>query len=362
MKHIVKALLPVFIFIISVSCSHDADNSQVTSAFVLSDTMMKRTKFDTAKTEQIKSELKLYGKIIANNSKMVKVFPIVGGNVVAVNVELGDYVERGQVLAIIRSGEVAEYERERKNAENEVVVAEKNLQIARDLFDSKLNSERDVISAHNELEKAQSELKRINEVFSIYGLTSESKYYVKAPISGFVVEKSINHDMQLRQDRSENIFTIAQIDDIWVMANVNETDISKVKVGFNADIKTLSYPDKIFHGKIDRIFNVLDPETKTMSARVSIENKDYLLKPEMNASVLLRYNEDASMISIPSSAIIFDKSKNYVMVFHDKKNIETREVEVFKQVGACTYISGGLKEGEIVITQNQLLIYDALND
>jgi cobalt-zinc-cadmium efflux system membrane fusion protein len=68
------------------------------------------------------------------------------------------------------------------------------------------------------------------------------------------------------------------------------------------------------------------------------------------------------MIAVPSSAIIFDKSRNFVMIYKDRFNIDTRKVEIYRQVGDLTYISSGLKEGENVITHNQLLIYDALND
>jgi cobalt-zinc-cadmium efflux system membrane fusion protein len=349
-------------FFAILSCGRSSEKEEVVSSFVLSDAMMQRTKFDTARVEDIRNELKLFGKVIPDNSKVSEVFPIVGGNVAEVNVELGDYVEKGKVLAVIKSGEVAELDRERKDAQNDLLVSEKNLQIATDLYDSKLNSERDVITARKEVEKAQSELKRISEVFSIYGLTSESNYYVKSPISGFVIEKKINRDMQLRSDRSENIFSIAQIDHLWVMANVNETDISKIKLGYEADIQTLSYPDRIFHGQVDRIFNLLDPQTKTMKVRIPIDNLDYALKPEMSTTVVLKYSEGKSMLAVPASAVIFDKSKNFVMIFKDRNNIQTRPVNVYKQSAGLAYIKEGLEPGEVVITENQLLIYDALNN
>jgi cobalt-zinc-cadmium efflux system membrane fusion protein len=350
-----------FIVVILSACNHKPEH-EVVNAFVLSGTMLKQTRFADAEMKQVQSELRLFGKVTANSSKMVQVFPVVGGNVTEVNVELGDYVQKGARLAVIRSSEIAEFDRERKDAQNEVALAEKNLQIAKELFESKLNSERDVMSAQKELEKSQSELKRINEVFSIYGITSESEYVVKAPITGFVLEKSITHDMQLRPDRSENIFTIAQIDDIWVMANVNETDIGLIKLGYDANIHTLSYPDRAFRGKVDRVFNVLDPDTKTMKVRISLDNKDLALKPEMNASVVLRFSEGDKKVAIPSSAIIFDKSRHFVMVYKNVGEIETRPVEIFKELGDTTYIESGLKEGEKVISKNQLLIYDALND
>jgi cobalt-zinc-cadmium efflux system membrane fusion protein len=355
------SVFTVFAFCILTSCNKTKP-AETVEVFELTDTMLARTKFADAQIQQVKNQLKLFGKIAADNNKLVEIVPVVGGYVTAVNVELGDYVQKGQTLAVIRSGEVAEYERERMDAQSSVLLAEKNLQVSKDLFNSKLTSERDVLSAQKDLENAQAEAKRINEVFSIYSLATNAQYFVKAPISGFIVEKHINRDMQLRSDRSENIFDIAQIDEVWVLANVNEGDVSKIKLGYDADVKTISYPDKIFTGKVDRIFNVIDPETRAMKVRVKIQNQDFLLKPEMNCYVTLRYEEDKKLIAIPASALVFDKSKTFVMIYKDRKNIETRVVDVYRQVGETAYITSGLNEGEKVISQNQLLIYDALND
>ena len=149
---------------------------------------------------------------------------------------------------------------------------------------------------------------------------------------------------------------------MWVNANVYETDISRIQEGMNADIQTLAYPDRILSGHIDKIFNILDPDTKTMKVRIKLHNADFSLKPEMNATVVLSYNEKGMMNSIPASALIFDKSQNLVMVFHDKSNIETRVVSVYKLVNNTAYIRSGLEAGEKVISKNQLYIYDALND
>jgi cobalt-zinc-cadmium efflux system membrane fusion protein len=82
----------------------------------------------------------------------------------------------------------------------------------------------------------------------------------------------------------------------------------------------------------------------------------------MSSTVLLKYSEGKRMLAVPGSAVIFDKSKNFVMVFKDRHNIETREVNVYKQSAGLAYIKEGLKPGEVVITENQLLIYDALNN
>jgi len=124
----------------------------------------------------------------------------------------------------------------------------------------------------------------------------------------------------------------------------------------------LAFPDAPFKGKIDKIFNAIDPETKSMKVRVKIPNSDLKLKPEMNCTVSVSFSENQKMITVPSSAVIFDKSKYWVMVFKDKHNIETRRVEIYRQLGEITYIKSGLEEGETVISKNGLLIYDAIND
>ena len=82
----------------------------------------------------------------------------------------------------------------------------------------------------------------------------------------------------------------------------------------------------------------------------------------MNANVVLSFQEGGSLPTIPAGALIFDKSKQFVMVFHDRQHIDTREVQVYRSLGDVAYISSGLKPGEKVITQSQLLVYDALND
>jgi cobalt-zinc-cadmium efflux system membrane fusion protein len=344
------------------SCHRAEVDVESDQAFVVSDTMLKRIELSETKIEPVRSQLRLVGKIIADENNMVQVYPLVGGNVAEVNVELGDYVKKGTVLAVIRSGEVADFERQLIDAQSDLLVAQKNLHVAEDLFDSKLSSEKDVMAAKNEVNKTQAELSRLKEIFSIYGIDKKAEYKVRAPISGFVIEKKITHDMQLRSDKSDNIFTIAEISDVWVMASVYESDISLIKPHMDADVRTLSYPDSIFKGHIDKIYNILDPETRTMKVRIRLANAAYLLKPEMNATITLLYNEGKDMIAVPSSAVIFDKSKNYVMIFKDKYNVETREVEIYKQSGHTSYISRGLKENEKVISKNQLLIYDALND
>ncbi|MCS7018185.1 MAG: efflux RND transporter periplasmic adaptor subunit [Cytophagales bacterium] len=348
--------------LIAVGCTEKQPAEPEQIAFSMSDNMLKKVTFHKADSSEVKNELRFFGKIAADNNKLAQVYPIVSGVVKSIAVELGDYVQQGQVLASIESSEVAEFQKEMLNALSEVAIAEKNLAVARDLFAGKLNSEKDVAVAEKELEKAKAELTRITEIYKIYSLKNGSIYNVTAPISGFIVNKKINQNEQIRPDISEPLFSIAEINEVWALANITESDIAKVQVGYEADIRTLAFPDSVYRGKIDKIFNAIDPETKSMKVRVRIPNKNLMLKPEMNCTVSVRFSEKKKMICVPSAAVIFDKNKYWVMVFKDRYNIETRQVEPYRQLPDVTYLSAGLNAGEQVIVKNALLVYDALND
>ena len=161
---------------------------------------------------------------------------------------------------------------------------------------------------------------------------------------------------------SEYIFSVARLDEVYVALNIYENDIEKVKVGQSVKIQVLSYPDKVFTGKITKIQNIIDPITKTIQARVLMQNKDFELKPEMNCTGYVSFKENGKMIAVPKSAVIFDANKNFVMVYHSNKNIEPREVIIHKETSDKIYLQAGLKSGEKILTKNVLFIYDAVTE
>lgn len=228
---------------------------------------------------------------------------------------------------------------------------------------SGLATEKDVVAAESDLDKANAELKRMRQTNSIYGSREDAGQIITAPVSGYVIEKNVSEKMQFRPDASQPFFIIANLEEVWVMANVFESDIAKIKTGYDADVNVIAYKDKTFKGKVDRIFSILDPQSRVMKVRIRIPNKDNLLKPEMFAQINIKYDDGNNLLpSIPTGAVIFDKNRNYVMVYGDKCNIETREIEIYETVGNTTYAKSGLKEGEKIISQYQLLVYDAMND
>ena len=354
------------------SCQSGASASSAEGDTTKPVNLLASATFDTAKLIPVTNEITLTGKITFNQDKVVKVFPLVGGHIEAVKADLGDYVKKGQTLAIIRSGEMADVEQQAIAARGQLAVAQKNSQVTEDMAKGGLSSQRDVVAAREQLQAAKGELNRVNERRSILGgqgsapdgasVRYRSVYIVKAPLNGFVVEKTASPGMELRSDDPENLFTISNLDRVWVMANVYESDLANVHEGDPARITTLSYPDRVYQGRIDKVFNVLDPDSKTEKVRITLLNADNTLKPEMFANVSVQYAGRDRRVAVPAKAIVFAESRNFVVIANAHNQPVVREVNPFKTIGATTYLNSGVKAGERVVTQNQLLIYNALGN
>jgi len=206
------------------------------------------------------------------------------------------------------------------------------------------------------------EERRLKEVYSIYNLSDESRYEIKSPITGFVAEKHVNKDMQIRSDQGEELFTVSGLDNVWIMGDVYESDIRKVKEGAPVRITALAYPGREFVGSIDKVYHILDEESKTMSVRIKLRNEDYLLKPGMFTNIYVQCEStDDTMPCIDLHALIFENGKNYVVTASEDGRLQVKEVEVYKQLRNRCYIHSGLQEGDRILNRNTLLVYNALN-
>ena len=343
------------------SCTQKAAASDEKQGYVLPDSLLKTIEIDTVSTSKVLNSLSLTGKVDFNEDEVIKIYPVISGLVSDIKVMLGDYVRKGQPLAIVKSVEMAGYSNDYTMAKSNVEIAKKSLDATNDMYKSGLASQRDQLTAQENYNQALSALEKAQRILNLNGGSLNGDYVVRSPIDGFVVEKLVNNNMMIRPDNSTGLFTISDLKNVWVMANVYESNIANVKTGDSVQVTTLSYPGKIFRGKIDRIMNVLDPSNKVMKLRIVLPNPGYLLKPEMFASVVVRNTENKKMISIPSRALIFDHSQYYVLVYKSPSDISIRPVHVMNTVGDQSFISDGLTDGEKLIGSQALLIYQELN-
>lgn len=363
-------LSPLLYIIILSSCgTRSSDEKVVTQSFCIPDSLLRNLTYDTIQSQPVNYELILSGKIAFNEDKVSKIYPLVSGHVSDVRVSLGDYVGKGKVLALIQSSDMANYYSELKSSQSALVIAKKNLDITNSMRSSGVSSEKDLLVAQGEYQKAQAEYNKIKEVLRINGSsfavndTTGSGYALKAPISGFVVAKNVTAGMDLRPDASDYLFTISDLKELWATANVYETDISKIKVGSEAEVTTISYPDQKFTGKVERISNVLDPETKLMNVKIGLKNPDYKLKPGMFAQIAISMPENKKMLAIKTNTLIYDESKSYVLHYRNKCNVSIQQVNILKSFNDMSFIeSDSLRAGDLAINRNGLFIFTALKN
>ena len=351
-------LLPGLVFF--QSCETKEKKPEAEKGYVIPDTIMQALKVDTVGMSQLVNAITLTGKVGTNDDNVVPVYSLVSGNIYDIKVNLGDNVTAGQTLAVVRSQEMAQYSSDLLNAQTNLSIAQKNLEKTVDMFHSGLASVPDSLAAVVQLQQAKAEVDRVKRVLKINGGNTQGDFVVKAPISGFIVQKGATNSMTIRGDNSTSLFTISDLKNVWIQANVYESNISLIHQGENVDVTTLAYPGKIFKGRIDKVMNVLDPTSKVMKVRVVLPNPDYLLKPEMYASITVSDKENKNCLSVPSSAVIFDHSQNYVLVFHSKSDVTITPVTVISALGDKTFVSG-VSEGNKVISSQAILIYNALN-
>jgi len=347
------------------SCKGKQPYPEKATAICVTDSMEKIISIDTAIMSSVGDELKLSGEINFDDRKVSKVYPFSSGQVLQVNVSVGDKVSKGQTLAIIKSADVAGNYSDLSTAGNDVAIAKKQMDNEESLFKNGIASEKEYLESKENYQKVVTSATKLKNQIQINGggrTSANGTYIITAPISGYVVEKKINQDGFIRSDANDNLFTVGNISDVWVWANVYETDIAKVKVGYAARVTTLAYPDSVFTGVVDDVSNILDPVTKVMKIRVKLPNEKQLLKPEMFANIVITNKEGTKSIAVSAKAIISENGKNYVIIYKSKCELTVQEVELLKTVADKAYIKTGLKEGDQVISQNQILLFKALTE
>ncbi len=335
-----------------------------TNQITFKDEQLKYIKIDTVRRIPAMDEFTAVGEVSFDENNVVRVYPIVSGSVSKVNVSLGDYVKKGQILATILSTDISTYQRDYNIAKANFEVAEANLTRSTELYKSGMLSAKEYADAQKEYSNDQSEFNEKKQILELYGGSEkelDAMFRVVAPRSGYIVERNINEGTQIRTDNATNIFTISDLETIWVWANVHESDMGKVHEGDFVRVKTIAYPDKEFKGTIKKIGTMLDPESRVIRVRTELVNKDGLLKPEMFANVVITPKNTVEVLAVPQSAIVLENNNYYVMKETGDKVFEKVRVRIGKNYDRSTEIVDGLKDGDHIISEGSLFALTGYN-
>ena len=364
MYSIVKNICQISVvgtLIVTQGCGSPKD-APMDDRFVVTDSLINNLLIDTVQQANGQTELSFSARIAANAEHKAEIFPMLSGTVRSVSVKLGDRVQAGQVLASMSSAEMAGFDKEAISASAELSTAERNARQTEELFKSGLASSRELEEAKNELVIRRAEQRRAAAVMKLNGGSTNGSYKLTAPLNGFVIEKKVTENMQLRPDNDNSLFTIADLSTVWAMINVYESDISRIREGDQVSIAILSYPEKEFSGKIDKIDHLIDNESKVMNARVTVNNPGFLLKPGMMATVKVAARSGIDLPVINTRGILFDENKSYVLVLDPEKKIRIQEIEIGRRSTDRAYISKGLRAGDRIVASKQVFLYESLKN
>lgn len=318
-------------------------------------------KIEPVALRPLNAEYAFSGSVEVDETRLAHVGPRISGRALEVYANLGDHVKKGQPLALIDSPDVAEAQSQYLKAKTNLDVAEKSYERAKIVLEGKVISTGEFQKREGEYLSAQADARVAEDRLHLLGMTDaeiasigkahsiNSRVPIFSPISGSVIERHLTVGEVV--EPAKPLFSVADLKSLWVIADIPEGDIPKIRRGAAVSIAVTPYPEKAFRGKINYISETVNPETRTIKVRADVENTKGMLKPEMFATVRISSGEKKSFLSVPESAIQLDGDKTVVFVTRDGNTFEKRVIEAGPALDGFHQVISGLKEGERVVTK-----------
>ena len=313
----------------------------------------------TVSVQTVENEVAVPAKVQADPDRVVHVYPPVSGRLVSLKIRPGDAVRQGQVIAILQSSDAAGARSDYQKAKIEAARSSQAEKRAALLLQHEVVSQKDYEDAKAQAETAQTDLARAEQRLRMLGLSSTSnsdEVAVKAPRSGIVLEiGAATGELSKSLDNASSIATIADLSLVWVVGDLYEKDLSPARRGSPAKITLAALPDKSWSGTISNISDVLDPNTRTLKARVVLPNPQHMLKPEMFATMHL-VGHKQELMTVPTTAVLHEGSDTFVMVKKSDGTYEKRNVTIANTTSDKTEIASGLRPGEMIVISGAELL------
>ena len=344
----------------SASVNH-ADKAEL---FTVPAEQMSHVQVVTIQPGGLQRVLRLTGAVAYNGFKTTPVITAVGGPVERIVVVPGDKVRAGQPLLYVHSPDYSQLRSSYLKARESFRVTGKNFERAEDLFAHHAIAERDLLQAESDRNQAKADFESNEQALRIIGISKPEELVQKpvspeipllAPLAGEIVERLVSPG-QLLQAGATQAFTISDTSTVWVLVNVYQNDLARVHVGNPVTIQTDAYP-AVFHGTISYLAPALDPNTRTLQARIVTENPGGKLKRDMYVTATVHAGVEEKVISVPDSAVLRDaENMPFVYVATGPNQFGRRVVTIGDSQDGRTEILSGLSAGEKVAGDGSLFL------
>jgi cobalt-zinc-cadmium efflux system membrane fusion protein len=322
------------------------------------------------------------GKIAVDEDRATPVFSPYAGRIIKLLARPGDNVKQGQPLFVIEAADTVQAQNDFVAASTGLNKAKSALDLAdiqdrraKDLFEGKAvplkdyqQSQAALIQAQNDVRSATTALEAARNRLRILGLSDDAiaafqekgridpQTTIVAPIAGTVVQRKVGPGQYVTAGASDPVFVIGDLSTVWLTAFVRETDASMVSIGQDLSFTVLALPGSDIAARINYVAAAIDPATRRLLVRASVDNKDGLLKPEMFANVTIYSASDHPAVAVPKQALIYEGDQVRVWVAHDDKSIELRQIKTGLTNGNLVEVTDNLKPGEKIVTKGSLFI------
>jgi cobalt-zinc-cadmium efflux system membrane fusion protein len=318
---------------------------------------------EPASDQEIDDTLVTSGRITFEDVKVGHVFSPVTGRVAQIDANLGARVKAGQSLAVIQSPDIGQASSDVAKADADLIAAEHGMQREKDLLAKNATSQKDYETAEDAYRQARAEKQRAAQKAFLLRAGSVDAvtqgYSLVSPLDGEVLVRNLSVGTEVQGQYSggtQELFTVGELDEVWVLADVYEIDLSRVKADAKCVVRTVAHRDKTFEGKVDWVAGMLDPTTRTAKVRCTFPNADRLLKPDMYATATISV-ASRNALALPKTAILHLGPQTVVFLDHGpgpdgKHDFERVPVAVDEALGGRWLpVLHGLNAGDHVVTQ-----------
>ena len=359
-----------------------SQSRQTPSRYTMTSAEWASLTIEPVKLHGFRSEHITEGKIAIDEDRATPVFSPYVGRVTKLLARPGDKVEQGQPLFVIEAADTVQAQNDFVSAVTGMAKSKSQLELAviqdkraRDLFEGRAIPLKDyqqaqagLISAQNDMRASTSALEAARNRLRILGLTESAitafqanghidpQATVYAPLSGTIVQRKIGPGPYVSAGATDPVFVIGDLSTVWLTAFVRESEVAEIDVGQEMTFSVLALPGRVLNARINYVSAAIDPATRRLMERATVDNAKGALKPEMFASVTIYARGDQPTVGVPRQALIYEGEKVRVWVAHDDKTIELRQIKTGLVNGDLVEVLTNLKPGEKIVTRGSLFI------
>jgi cobalt-zinc-cadmium efflux system membrane fusion protein len=337
---------------------------------------------EPVKTRAFRAEYVTEGKVAVDEDRSTPVFSPYAGRVTKLLAKPGETVKQGQPLFTIEAADTVQAQNDfiaamtaQNKAKSALELADIQFKRAKDLYEGRAiplkdyqQAEATQVQAQNDMRSARTALEAARNKLRILGFTDETikafqdkgainpEITIYAPIAGTVVQRKIGPGQYVNSGASDPVFVIGDLSTVWLTAFVRESDAAAVCVGQDITVNVMALPGRPLTAKINYVAAAIDPTTRRLLVRATIDNKDGLLKPEMFANVTIYSAGDRAAPAVPKQALIYEADQVRIWVAREDKSVELRQIKTGLVNGNLVEVTSNLKPGEQIVTKGSLFI------